>query len=64
MAKDWVVAVRFDDSEENRKRVHSLMRHAYLKYGEQPGGMKQDGNISDFLRFLLNYYHTHEIEHK
>jgi hypothetical protein len=59
--KEWIINFRLEDSTENKARVALLMKHAWLKHGGKPGGMEVL-NMSDFMRFLLNYYRTHEID--
>ena len=58
--KDWIVSVRLDKSEENRKRIALLMEHAWLKYGGKDGTMKTP-IMSEWIRFLMNYYASREI---
>lgn len=60
MSLEWIVSVRLDDSEENKRKVNLLMEHAWLKYGSAEGGMK-DKAMSEFIRFLFNYYASREI---
>lgn len=61
MAKEWMISLRLEDTPENRDRVARLQRHAFLKFGKQPGGMKKD-TPSEFLRFAINYYQSREIQ--
>lgn len=60
MGKDWVVGTRLDGSNENRHKVILLAEHASTKYAGTPGAMK-DTSMSEFVRFLINYYYTREI---
>lgn len=56
-----VTTIRLPDSPEHQEKIRLLVRHAYLKYKEHPGGMKEE-NLSEFIRFLINYYYTKEIK--
>ena len=57
----WVVGTRIIDSLSNRQKMLLLIKHAGTKYRGTPGGMKNE-TVSEFIRFLINYYYAREIK--